>query len=216
MMDKISIISKLNLCTARYDLSTKEGRLVYGLDAEKIAFEAFERQIIGNNGVWMMPEVDPNNMDSIKGNHFNGDLFFLNPNTNLIEFVDVKSGTSISEHSLNNFRKDGWYFVNAYVSSDGKFYGMVRNNDGFQRWLKKNAFYENGIYKFSYNELRKASLIEENGIELYNRFYANDYRKLVFEVQIGYEDIGLPTNVFKEFTRVNTGTLPQTTPLPGM
>jgi hypothetical protein len=190
----MNILERLGLYVGTFNLSEKHGengRIVYGKNGEKVAMEAFKRQAIGNKGVWFTPDVDENNMDSININHINGDLCFVNSNTMLIEYVDVKNSTSISIYSLSSFRKDGWYLINAYVISDGKFYGMVRNNDAFQAWVKANAKLERHLYKFNYNDLRKAALVENSGIEFYDRFYADEYRKLISEVRLELEPHGL-------------------------
>ena len=189
---QVELIIRLGLGGKDFDPLCQKTRILCGEDGEKVALEAFRQQIIPNHGARNTFPIDEfNKGNSIYADHKNGDLEFINPNTGLIEFVDVKNTTSISHSSLMNFRQDGWFFVNAFVESNGMFYGMVRNNDDFKKWIQDQteSLTSDGkiIHRFLYRDLMILAQ-SHPGIELYKGFNPSGYRRLIGEIKIGVHE----------------------------
>lgn len=169
----------------KFNKKTFKGRYNYGYMGELLVHQALARQIVQNNGWVPAPEVIGGQNNSVHNNARNGDVYFTSFDTRLVEFMDVKATNFVSQDSLDVFREDGWYFLNALVESSSMPYFMIRNNQAFKDYLKANAQHlrddnKNG-YRLNFSDIPPNP--KDYGLELYSHMDASKYLKLIRELK---------------------------------
>ena len=115
-----------------------------GEQGEQVVKLAFEQQSILNDGfnhhgISKKIQGDPSSeiryLKSSTYNRINGDFDYVDSDTMIHEFLDVKNGDWVSVKSLTGFRKDGFFFLNAVYKSVPFF---VRNTTKLRDFLVNN------------------------------------------------------------------------------
>lgn len=187
----MSLIKDHNLITYVPDKRMFSHRLDFGISGEETFMIALSRGLINNSGYCRMPKVLENSERSKDANAINGDVLFYHPFTLNAEFVDVKSSNFISKHSIDMFREDGMYFINAFVYSNRMQYFMIRNNQAFKRYVKKyECTSANGSIGYRVNFMDLPSNPKEFGLDVYEYMDSYMYKKLLMEIKVDYESNG--------------------------
>lgn len=181
----------------KFNKSTFQGRLNFGIAAEALVLVAMERGIIENYPTAVAaPPVNPDDKWSIKQNAMNGDIYFYSKNSNnnisgMYECLDVKGTNFIAHASLGVFRRDGWYFLNALVESPSMAYIMIRNNDAFQKYISDNMMHvedtvNNGV-RLNFSDIPPDP--RAYGLDMYPKVDAAKYLRLVQELKRAVQDV---------------------------
>lgn len=88
-------------------------------------------------------------------------------------YIDVKGGSRIAKDSLDRFRSDGWYLMNAVGDSGSKFYYLVRNNAAFQQAVREIGILEGNLYDIHFD--RTLDINKYRDIEINKLLDPTDY-----------------------------------------
>jgi hypothetical protein len=198
--EMVNIIELYELPTSIPDLSTFDGRYYSGKGGEGCGTLAVETNIIENFGFHLAIKVDKNSNKSKLLNAVQGDILIHHPLYPFdIQNIDFKNTTFISDYSLTTFKKNGWFFLNAFVLSKGSKYFMVRNSEAFQDFAKQ--FPERNGYRIDINKLQNAHA--NVGLEFYLFFDPGKYKNLIHSVRTQYEiKYGMPISIIDKIIKI--------------
>ena len=192
-----AIIDRYNMGNCGRNLKEFEGRKSWGKCGESLVLEALRLQIVPNYWYTIAPDVIKGNDKSIYLNAKLGDIYFINKQTEQIEYIDVKNTLFLSETSLNRFIEGGWYFFNAFANS-GNVHFMIKNNEGFRNWVKQfnvDRFNSKG-YEVDYFKIPDDKM--SHGIEILE-FDPAKYQKLIMQIRTELEVLrGMKVNEIDE------------------
>ena len=171
-----------------------KNRFESGSPGELMTMLALAANIIPNAGWGWAPKVKNEETwskdwwDEVYTNRANGDLWFVDPVTYHIKYIDAKSTSFISQKSMNGFRPDGYYLLDAWYRPTNEDYKngkrsaipcMVSSNEDFKNHMREHAKKRQGYdnkqgYDISFTDIKSEWI--------YQGFDGDAYTKLMRRV----------------------------------